>query len=121
MKNKINKLDTLEQTLADLLSDAETAYIALEKIAVVTPGVLKKYKPNGPTPKFNVLFELRHWYDSGVNDNYEFAAFNIDDQGNISNYSLLSSDTFYSHAGALAARLKSEHKRLQAIAKLEES
>ena len=115
------KMQILDQVLRELLSEADTALAALEKIASVCPSVLKKHKPSFFEKKNDKerTFYYPRWikYD-GRWERYdeEFACFIVGEDGSVERYRWGRDIT--NPGGLLAAMLRKEKERLGSVAKL---
>ena len=116
------KMQILDQVLRELLSEADTALAALEKIASVCPSVLRKHTP-GPFEKRNDR-EHRFYYPTWIKDSRgqwqrwheDFACFIVGEDGSVEKYWWGQNIT--NPGGLLAAMLRKEKERLGSVAKL---
>ncbi|MGB9661796.1 MAG: hypothetical protein ACPL5F_07215 [Moorellaceae bacterium] len=116
------KMQILDQVLHELLSEADTALAALEKIASVCPSVLEKDTPSIFDRRDDK--ERRFYYTRWIKNNCgqweshrdEFACFILGEGGGVEKYRWGRNIT--NPGGLLAAMLRKEKERLGSVAKL---
>lgn len=120
--SKEKEMQVLDEVLRELLSEADTALVALEKISSVCPGVLRKHNPSflEKSNDKERRFYYPRWikYRDGRWQRYEdeFACFIVGEDGAVESYRWGRDIT--NPGGLLAAMLRKEKERLGSVAKL---
>ncbi|MCG0278985.1 MAG: hypothetical protein L5656_10770 [Thermanaeromonas sp.] len=116
------KMQILDQVLRELLSEADTALAALDKIASVCPSVLIKDTPavfdrkDDKRRRFCYPTWIKDYKGQWVRHREEFACFVLGEDGSVESYRWGQGIT--NPGGLLAAMLRKEKERLGSVAKL---